>query len=130
MDFAGPLSIREHKDDYYILVTVDRLTRYLHAKVFKNCDTETALKYIEEYCNFHGIPRSIRCDQAQALKAREFGLYCKDKNIKLILAPAGDHRNDRAPNPNNKTPNRNHAIRPALVQRRPGANRNKNNPIH
>ena len=45
-----------------------------------------------EYCNFHGIPRSIRCDQAQAFKAREFELYCKDKNIKLILAPAGDHR--------------------------------------
>ena len=91
-DFAGTLSFREHKDDYYILVTVDRLTRYPHAKVYKNCDTETALKYLEEYCNFHGIPRSIRCDQAQAFKAREFEVYCKDKNIKLIIAPAGDHR--------------------------------------
>ena len=60
--------------------------------MYKNCDTETALKYLEEYCNFHGIPRSIRCDQAQAFKAREFELYCNDKNIKLILAPAGDHR--------------------------------------
>ena len=28
MDFAVPLSFREHKDGYYILVTVDRLTRY------------------------------------------------------------------------------------------------------
>ena len=92
MDFASPLSFREHKDDYYILVTVARLTRYPHAKVYKNCDTEVALKYIEEYCNFHGIPRSVRCDQAQAFKAREFEVYCKNKNIKLILAPAGDHR--------------------------------------
>ena len=82
MDCAGPLSFREHKDDYYILVTVDHLTRYPHAKVFKNCDTETALKYLEEYCDFHGIPRSIRCDQAQAFKAREFELYCKDKKYK------------------------------------------------
>ena len=47
---------------------------------------------ISRNCNFHGIPRSIRCDQAQAFKAREFEVYCKDKNIKLILAPAGDHR--------------------------------------
>ena len=92
MDFAGPLSFCEHKDDYNIIVTVDRLTRYPHAKVYKNCDTETALKYLDEYCNFHGIPRSIRCDQAQAFKAREFEVYCKDKNIKLILAPADDHR--------------------------------------
>ena len=74
MDFAGPIQFREHKDDYFILVTVDRLTRYPHAKVYKNCDTETALKYLEEYCNFHGILRSIRCDQAQAFKAREFEL--------------------------------------------------------
>ena len=33
MDFAGPLTFREHKDDYYILVTVDRLTIYPHAQV-------------------------------------------------------------------------------------------------
>ena len=74
MDFAGPLTFREQKDVYYILVTVDRLTRYPHAHVCKNCDTETALKYLEEYCNFHGIPRSIICDQAQAFKAQEFEL--------------------------------------------------------
>ena len=92
MNFAGPLTFREHKDDYYILVTGTRLTRYPHARVYKNCDTETALKYLEEHCDFHGIPRSIRCDQAQAFEAREFELYCKDKNIKLILAPAGKHR--------------------------------------
>ena len=92
MDFAGPLIFREHKDDFYILVTVDRLTRYPHAQVYKNCDTETALKYLEENCSFLSIPRSKRCDQAQAFKARESDLHCKDKNIKLILAPAGDHR--------------------------------------
>ena len=40
----------------------------------------------------HGIPRSLRCDQARAFKAREFEIFCKNKNIKLILAPAGDHR--------------------------------------
>ena len=60
--------------------------------MYKNCDTETAPKYFEDYSNFHGIPRSKRCDQAQAFKAREFEIYCKVKNIKLILAPAGDHR--------------------------------------
>ena len=34
----------------------------------------------------------MRCDQAQAFKAREFKIFCKNKNIKLILAQAGDHR--------------------------------------
>ena len=92
IDFAGPIPFREHKQNYYILVSVNRLTRYPHAQVFKDCDTQTALNYLEECCRFHGIPRSLRCDQAQAFKAREFEIFCKNKNIKLIPAPAGDHR--------------------------------------
>ena len=64
LDFAGPIPFREHKQNYYVLVLVDRLTRYPHAEVFKDCDTQ----------------------------AREIELFCKNKNIKLILAPAGDHR--------------------------------------
>ena len=50
IDFAGPIPFREHKQYYYILVSVDRLTRYPHAQVFKDCDTQTALNYLEEYC--------------------------------------------------------------------------------
>ena len=76
----------------YILVTVDRLSRYPHAEIFNNCDTNTAIEYLESYCKVHRIPRSIRCDQAQAFKAKEFDIFCKNKKIKLILAPAGHHR--------------------------------------
>ena len=32
------------------------------------------------------------CDQAQAFKSRQIEIYCKNNNIKLILAPFGDHR--------------------------------------
>ena len=91
IDLAGQIPFREHKQNYYILISVDRLTRYPHAQVFKDCPP-TPLNYLEEYCRFHGIPRSLRCDQAQAFKARKFEVFCKNKNIKLILAPAGDHR--------------------------------------
>ena len=92
MDFAGPIPYKNNTQNNYILVTVDRLSRYPHAERFKNCDTNTAMEYIENYCKVHGIPRSIRCDQAQAFKAKEFDIFCKNKNIKLLLAPAGDHR--------------------------------------
>ena len=57
-----------------------------------NCDTNTAIEYLESYCKLHGIPRSIRFDHAQASKAKEFEILRKNKNIKIILAPAGDHR--------------------------------------
>ena len=88
MEFAGPIPFKENTQNNYILVTVDSLSRYPHAETFHNCDTETALDYLERYCKQHGIPRSIRCDQAQAFKAKEFEIFCKNKNIKLILAPA------------------------------------------
>ena len=92
MDFAGTIPFKKYTQNNYISVTVDRLSRFPHAEIFNNCDTNTAIEYLESYCRLHGIPRSIRCDQAQAFKAKEFELFCKNRNLKLILAPAGDHR--------------------------------------
>ena len=92
MDFAGPIPFKNNIQNKYILVTVDRLSRFPNAETFNNCDTNTAIEYLESYCRLHGIPRSIRCDQAQAFDAKEFELFCKNRNIKLILATAGDHR--------------------------------------
>ena len=92
MDFAVPIPHKNSTQNNYILVKVDRVSRYPHAEIFNNCNTNTAIEYLESYCKVHGIPRSIRCDQAQAFKAKEFDIFCKNKNIKLILAPAGDHR--------------------------------------
>ena len=93
MDFAGPLT--NNNKDTYILLTVARYSRYPHAEIYNNCDTDTAINYLKDYIKFHGIPRSIRCDQAQAFKAKNFEIYCKDNNIRLILAPTGDHRGTR-----------------------------------
>ena len=40
----------------------------------------------------HGVPRSVRCDQAQGFRAKKFMLFCKNNNIKLIFAPVDDYR--------------------------------------
>ena len=85
MDFAGPIT--NNNKDTYILVTIDRYFRYPHAETYNNCDTDTAISYLNEYIKFHGIPRSVRCDQAQAFKAKNFEIFCKNINIRLILAP-------------------------------------------
>ena len=90
IDFTGPTL--DNNKDTYILVSVDRFSRYPHAKAYHNCNTETAIEFLKSYMTFHGIPRSLRCDQAQAFKSKNFEIFGKDNNIKLILAPAGDHR--------------------------------------
>ena len=92
MDFAGPIPYKNNTQNNYILVIVDRLSKYPHVEIVNNCDTNTAIEYLENCRKVHGIPRSKRCDQAQAFKAKEFDIFCKNKIIKLILAPAGDHR--------------------------------------
>ena len=78
MDFSGPIT--NNNRDTYILMTIHRYSRYPHAEAYNNCDTETALSYLKEDIFFHGKPRSVRLQ------------ICKDNNIKLILAPTGDHR--------------------------------------
>ena len=91
LDFAGPIMDEHHKDSY-ILASVDRYSRYPHAKVYHNFDAEIAIEYLNQYIKFHGIPRNLRCDQGQAFKSRQFGILCKDNKIKLWPAPAGNHR--------------------------------------
>ena len=39
----------------------------------------------------HGVPRNIRCDQAQGFRSKKIMLYCKDNKIKLIFAPVDNH---------------------------------------
>ena len=90
IDFTGPS--QENSKESYILVSVIKFSRYPHAKAYHNCDTETAIEYLKSYMTFHGIPRTLRCDQAQVIKSKNFEVFCKDNNIKLILALAGDHR--------------------------------------
>ena len=34
----------------------------------------------------------MKYDQARAFKSRQIEIFCNDNNIKLTLAPAGDHR--------------------------------------
>ena len=41
MHFAGPLT--NNNKDTYILVTIDRYSRYPHAEIYKNCDTDKAI---------------------------------------------------------------------------------------
>ena len=92
IDFAGRISDAQNSNnEHYILAAVDRFLRYRSAIVHTNCDTQTAIDFLNQYCSFQDIPRRIRCDQAQTFKSRAFEIYCKNKNMKLILSPTHDH---------------------------------------
>ena len=90
-DFAGPLP-DENDKKVYILVGVDRFSRFPYAKVLTNNKADTIIRFMQNHIVSQGVPRAIRCDQAQGFRAKKFLIYCKTNNIKLIFAPVDDHR--------------------------------------
>ena len=91
LDFAGPLP-DENDKEVYILVGVDRFSRFPYAKVVTNNKADTIIRFMQNHIVNQGVPRAIRCDQAQGFRAKKFLIYCKTHNIKLIFAPVDDHR--------------------------------------
>ena len=63
------------------MASVDRFSRYPHAKAYHNCDTETTIEYLKSYMKLDGIPRTLRYDQAQAFKSKT----SKSKNFETSL---------------------------------------------
>ena len=92
MDFAGPIPSGEHKQNYYILFSVDRLFRFPRAQVYKDCNTETALNYLEEHCRIHGILCTYDVIKHRLLKPLNLNFSVKNRHNKLIVATAGNHR--------------------------------------
>ena len=50
------------------------------------------MKFLQEYVLLHGIPRSIRLDQAGCQTGHQIKAFCSQSNIQLIEAPIHDHR--------------------------------------
>ena len=46
---------------------------------------------MDNYINTHGVPRSLRIDQARCLIGNQVKNFCTNNNIALIPAPANDH---------------------------------------
>ena len=47
---------------------------------------------MDNYIHTHGVPRSLRIDQARCLIGNQVKNFCTKNNITLIPAPANDHR--------------------------------------
>ena len=83
LDFAGPINSKS-KGTLYILVAIDRFSRWPTAKICSRTDTKTVLKFLEGYCADNGTPKSIRTDNATCFISEEFKLFCKREGIQRI----------------------------------------------
>ena len=81
LDFAGPLP-DENDNEVYILVGVNRFSRFPFAKGITNNKADTIIRFMQNHI----------VNQVQGFRAKKFLIYCKRNNIKLIFAPVDDHR--------------------------------------
>ena len=84
LDFAGPIKSKT-RGDVYILVGVDRFSKWPTAQSCKNTDSRTVLKFLTKYCSDNGTPWSIR------FKSNEFKEFCNQENIKRIRCTPNLH---------------------------------------
>ena len=91
IDFGGPL-INDKDKDIYFLTCIDRYSKYPTVRIFENANGVNVLKVLRDYAYTHGIPRTIRLDQATCLVGKQVTNYCNENNIDILDAPVGDHR--------------------------------------
>ena len=91
IDFGGPIYIEKNQEIYF-LACIDRFSKFPTAEVFDRAIADNVLKFLQEYVLLHGIPRTIRLDQARCQMGQKVKTFCSQNNIQLIEAPIHDHR--------------------------------------
>ena len=91
IDFGGPI-FDEKGNEVYFLAAIDRFSKYPTAYIYDKANGPNVLKFLDMYIETHGIPRSIRLDQAKCLVGNQVKVFCNKNNIEIIEAPVNDHR--------------------------------------
>ena len=84
--------IMKKNPEVYFLACIDRFSKFSTAEVFDKANANNILKFLQEYVLLHGMPRSIRLDQARCQNGHQIKAFCSQNNIQLIEAPIHDHR--------------------------------------
>ena len=89
--FGGPI-INDKDKDIYFLTCIDRYSKYPTFRIFDNANGVNVKKFLRDSAYIHGVPRTIRVDQATCLVGKQVTNYCNENNINNLDAPVGDHR--------------------------------------
>ena len=90
IDFGGPI-FDEKGNEIYFFAAFDRFSKYPTACIYHKANGPNVLKFSDMYIENHGIPRSIRLDQAKCLVGNQVKTSCNKNNIAIIEAPVKDH---------------------------------------
>ena len=74
LDFIGPITEKNRR--CYILLSIDRYSKWPAASYCLSTDGETAVRFLEQYIRLNGIPKTIRTDKATAFTGCFFRNFC------------------------------------------------------
>jgi transposase InsO family protein len=70
----------------YLLVAVDKFTKWIEVILVTSADAESAVNFVKDIVFWFGIPNSIVTDNGSNFTSREFKDYYEGVGIKLQLA--------------------------------------------
>ena len=76
----------------YVLVAVDRFSRWPSAMVCNSNRSDEIIKFLKAYIIAHGVPRQIRVDQGTNFMSKEVKAFCHEQGIEILTSPVNDHR--------------------------------------
>ena len=79
IDFGGPI-FDEKGNQVYFLAAIDHFSKYPTAYIYDKANGPNFIKFLNMYIENHGIPRSIRLDQAKCLVGNQVKTFV----IKII----------------------------------------------
>ena len=91
LDFGGPILDGQGREVYF-LACIDRFSKFPTLKLYNNANATNIEHFLTKYIAIQGVPRSIRMDQARCQTGNVEKEFCNRNNIKIIFAPANDHR--------------------------------------
>ena len=91
LDFGGPILDGQGREVYF-LACIDRFSKFPTLKLCNNANATNIEHFLTKYIAIQGVPRSIRMDQARCQTGNIIKEFCNRNNIKIIFAPANDHR--------------------------------------
>ena len=91
IDFGGPI-LNDKGIEQYFIKSIDRYSKYPTAEIVNNASGSSVIKILNNYIYQHGVPRTIRLDQARCFTGKKFETFYTENNITPIYATANDHR--------------------------------------
>ena len=67
IDFGGPIVDGQGREVYF-LACIDRFSKFPSLKLYNHANAINVEHFLNKYMSIHGVPRSIRKDQARCQK--------------------------------------------------------------